>query len=319
LGASPWFWLFIALSLVALGLALGSGQIAWVDLFNSESNLAKALFWKVRFPRVLAAAAVGGGLALVGAVLQSSLRNPLADPFLLGISSAAATGAVVALAAGWAGARFGTSAIAALLCLTLLDRLAFRGGSFSNSTLLIGGVAVTYLLSAVTGLVVALSDPGKTRGLVFWLMGGFNSLDPLSVVLCSAGLLVSVLYLTAQSGQLDLLAAGDETAHTLGLRPEKLRRTLFLVCSVVVGLSVATAGGIGFVGILVPHIARRFCGVSHRLLLPICLFGGAALTVGADLVARTVISPREIPVGLLTALLGAPFFLYQLRRGGGWD
>ena len=301
-----------------LALAVGSGDISWSDLFLVEDSLSKSLFWKIRLPRALSAAAVGSGLALVGAVLQSSLRNPLADPFLLGVSSAAAVGAVVALAFGWPEMRFGFSIACALACLFVLDRVAYRGGVFSTHSLLLAGVAVTYLLSAMTGVVVVLADPTKTRGLMFWLMGGFSKLDPVSTILCTLAVGCSAAYLTTIHGRLDTLALGDESAHILGLRPNRLRRILFFVCALIVGLTVATAGGIGFVGILVPHIARLFCGVSHRILLPLCVFGGGSLTLLADTFARTVISPREIPVGLLTALMGAPFFLHQLRKGNGY-
>jgi ABC-type Fe3+-siderophore transport system permease subunit len=313
-----WSWFALFSFALILALAVGSGRIEWADLFTAEPNLGKSLFWNLRFPRALAAATVGGGLAVVGAVLQSSLRNPMADPFLLGVSSASATGAVIVLALGWESARFGSSVLAALMCLVLLDRLAYQRGVFSNHTLLIAGVALTYLLAAITGLVVTLSDPSKTRGLMFWLMGGFSSLDPVSTGICSVVLVLSSLYLYSISNDLDVLASGDEAAHVLGVRPNLLRRRLFLVSSLVVGVSVATAGGIGFVGILVPHLARMFCGVSHRQLLPLCLLGGATLTLLADTFSRTVIAPREIPVGLITALLGAPFFLHQLRKGGGW-
>jgi len=301
-----------------LALVVGSGEIAWVEIFGSEPSLGKSLFWNLRFPRAVAAAAVGGGLALVGAVLQSSLRNPLADPFLLGISSAAALGAVSSLAFGHSNLRFPVAIVCALLCLLFLDRTAYRKGAFSTHNLLLAGVAVTYLLSAGTGVVVLLADPTRTRGLMFWLMGGFSTLDPASTLLCALVVGMSGAWLCSISGKLDVLALGDESAHILGLRPHGLRRLLFVTASVVVGLTVATAGGIGFVGILVPHLARLFCGVSHRTLLPLCLLGGATLTLLADTFARTVISPREIPVGLLTALLGAPFFLHQLRRGQGF-
>ena len=296
---------------------MGSGEISFADILHPE-ELGGALFWKIRFPRVLAASAVGGGLAVVGAVLQSSLRNPLADPFLLGVSSASATGAVCALSLGLFAWRFPLSVLCALLCLLLLDKLSYRKGLFSHHTLLLAGVALTYLLSAVTGLVITLSDPAKTRGLMFWLMGGFSSLEPSSALASVLALGIAVAFLWGQATELDILASGDEAAHVLGVRPNRLRRGLFLLCSLVVGVAVATAGGIGFVGIMVPHLARTFCGVSHRQLLPLCLFGGAALTLLADTFARSVISPREIPVGLITALLGAPFFLHQLRRGKGW-
>ncbi len=316
--AGHWLsWLVLLSVSVLFALTVGSGELAWSELFNG-SSASSALFWKIRFPRVLAAVSVGASLAIVGAVLQSGLRNPLADPFLLGVSSASATGAVCALALGKFELRFPVAIIAALLCLFLLDRLSYRRGLFDHHTLLLAGVALTYLLSAVTGLVVTLSDPSKTRGLMFWLMGGFSSVDGGSAILTSLVLLGATAYLITLSEDLDILATGDEAAHVLGVRPDRLRRRLFLLCSFLVGLSVATAGGIGFVGILVPHLARTLCGVSHRQLLPLCLLGGATLTLLSDTFCRTVFSPREIPVGLLTALLGAPFFLRRLKSGRGW-
>jgi iron complex transport system permease protein len=245
------------------------------------------------------------------------LRNPLADPFLIGVSSASATGSVVALALGWQEARYLIAALAALLTLLFLDRVAFRHHCFSDHHLLIGGVALTYLFSALTGLVVALSEPETTRGLLFWLMGGFSDQEPLGTVLALTTLALAGVVLAGHVNDLDALAAGDETAHVLGLRPHRLRRRLFLICSLLVGVAVATAGGIGFVGVLVPHLARLSCGVSHRSVLLLSVLGGAALTVGSDAVARSLFSPQEIPVGLLTALLGAPFFLYQLQKGRG--
>lgn len=315
-----WLPVAIALFIVSfiVALSVGSGEISLSDVFAGETTLGSTLFWKLRFPRAVAAAAVGGGLALVGAVLQSGLRNPLADPFLLGVSSAAAVGAVAALAFGMPEMRFPLSVGTALLCLLFLDKLSFRSGTFSTHSLLLGGVAVTYLFSAFTGVIVILADPSKTRGLLFWLMGGFSNLDQTAVWLSALGVCLTGVYLYRRADQLDMLALGDESAHVLGLRPDQLRRFLFLLCALIVGLTVATAGGIGFVGILVPHIARTLCGVSHKRLLPLCLVGGATLTLLSDTVARAALSPKEIPVGLLTALLGAPFFLRQLQRGKGF-
>lgn len=317
-----WRWGAVLVLILFLGLATGAGTIHWSSLFapsdlSSQGVTSRLLFWHLRFPRVLTAAAVGAGLAVVGAVLQSLLRNPLADPFLIGVSSASAAGTVVALAAGWLEARFGVSVGAALATLLLLDFMAFRRQRWNDHYLLVAGVAITYLFTAVTGLVVALADPEKTRGLLFWLMGGFFERDALGTGLSVAVLIAVCCFLFGKANDLDVLAAGDETAHVLGLRPHKLRRQLFFVSSLLVGIAVATAGGIGFVGMIVPHLARLSCGVNHRRLLILCALGGASLTVGADTLARTILSPREIPVGLITALVGAPFFLYQLHRGRG--
>ncbi len=302
---------------MGLALVCGSGEILWKDLLPGAELDApsRALFWQLRFPRVLTAAAVGGALAVVGAVLQTMLRNPLADPFLIGVSSASATGTVLALAAGISQGRFALSAMAALGTLIFLDSVAYRQHRFSDHHLLVAGVALTYLFSALTGLVIALSDPQTTRGLMFWLMGGFSDHEPWGTWLSMATLLVCTALLMRRGRELDILAAGDETAHVLGVRPHQLRRTLFLLCSLMVGIAVATAGGIGFVGVLVPHIARLYCGINHQALLLLSAVGGATLTVAADTLARTAMAPQEIPVGLITALLGAPFFLLQLQRG----
>ncbi len=314
-----WPWLVGLLGALLLGLGSGAGDIAWSELLSSSPDgvLSRSLFWQLRFPRVLTAATVGATLAVVGAVLQTMLRNPLADPFLIGVSSASATGTVLALALGFSDSRFLWAAAAAMLTLLFLDSVAYRQQRFSDHHLLVAGVALTYLTSSITGLIIALSDPEKTRGLLFWLMGGFADHEPLATGLGLSGLLLACLFLGSKARDLDLLAAGDETAHVLGLRPDRLRRQLFLLCSVLVGVAVATAGGIGFVGVLVPHLARLTCGVSHRPLLLLSAVGGAGLTVLSDTVARTALAPQEMPVGLITALLGAPFFLYQLQRGRG--
>ncbi len=312
-----WFAVFLAVSFLALWC--GSGDIVWSSLWSSDPDSAtsKLLFWQLRFPRVLTAAAVGASLAVVGTVLQTMLRNPLADPFLIGVSSASATGAVLALALGFYQGRFACASLAALATLLFLDNMAYRQQRFSDHHLLVAGVALTYLFSAITGLVIALGDPSTTRGLMFWLMGGFSDIDPLATWLSVIGLGLAAALLVRHSRELDILAAGDETAHVLGVRPHALRRRLFVICSALVGIVVATAGGIGFVGVLVPHVARFFCGVRHRDVLLLSAVGGATLTMLADTLARTILSPQEIPVGLVTALLGAPFFLFQLQRGRG--
>lgn len=313
----PW----TAALLLALGISLcsGAGHIEWSSLLGSDpaGETSRLLFWQLRLPRVLTAAAVGAALAVVGAVLQTMLRNPLADPFLIGVSSASAAGSVLALAAGWSGGRYPCAALAALATLIFLDRVAYRNQRFSDHHLLVAGVALTYLFSAVTGLVVALSDPHLTRGLLFWLMGGFADSEPLAAALVVSVLAVAGVFLAGRAAELDMLAAGEETSHVLGLRPHKLRRRLFLLCSALVGVAVATAGGIGFVGVLVPHLARLSCGVSHRSVLLLSALGGATLTVAADTVGRVALAPQEVPVGLITALLGAPFFLAQIHQGRG--
>ncbi len=311
-------WLALFFLVLLHALMSGSAALDWGSVFDlaaeEPGSPSRLLFWEIRFPRVLTALAVGAGLALVGATLQTMLRNPLADPFLLGVSSSAATGAALALAFGWSEGRFPLSIAFALVGLILLDRLSYRGGAFSDHRLLVAGFTLTYLLSAVTGLIIALADSRVSRGLLFWLMGGFSEFDRLSTGLCLLVLVLAGGILAYRADHLDLLAAGDETAHILGLRPHRFRRQLFVLCSLVIGVAVATSGGIGFVGVVIPHLARLYCGVRHRAVLILCALGGGGLTLFADTLARTVIAPKELPVGLITALIGGPYFLWQLNR-----
>lgn len=271
-------------------------------------------------PRVLLGAVVGAGLAVAGTVLQALVRNQLADPFLLGASSGASAGAVLVIVygagAGLAALTVPLAAFAGSMgALVAVYAMARRGGTMTTGRLILAGVAVQYILSALTSLVLVLAaHPDQIRTVLFWTLGGLGGARWDELALPSAALLVGTGLLLALARPLDLLLAGEEGAHTLGLDTARFRAAVFVLTSLVIGVLVAYSGAIGFVGLMVPHAARMVVGAGHRALLPVAALGGAVFLVLADLVARTAAAPEEIPVGVVTALIGGPFFLWMLRR-----
>ncbi|MFD8629215.1 FecCD family ABC transporter permease [Streptomyces hygroscopicus] len=311
-------------ALVAVGT--GSADIPPLDVARTIDThlgapweplppLRDSIVWNLRLPRVLLAALVGAGLAVCGTVLQAVTRNPLADPYLLGVSAGASTGAVLVLVLGFGalGLPVGafTGAMAAFGCVLLL-----LGRSLGSATkVVLSGVVASQLFSALTSLVVVRSgDAERTRAVTFWLLGSLASADWTSVSVCTAtttaGLLVCLLY----ARHLDALAFGRETASTLGFSPHRTEMLLYGTTAVVTGALVAASGAIGFVGLLVPHAARMLAGATHRVLLPSSALLGAVFLIWADTAARSLFGAQELPVGVLTALLGVPAFAALLRR-----
>ncbi|WP_240658609.1 FecCD family ABC transporter permease [Microbacterium sp. CPCC 204701] len=281
----------------------------------------EAIVWNVRVPRVLLGLVVGAGLALCGAVLQAMVRNMLADPYVLGISGGASTGAAGAILFG-VGAVVGEYAlpvsafVGALAAALLVFAIARAGGMVSSLRLLLSGIAVGYALSAATSLLIFASDSAEgSRSVTFWLLGSL-ALARWDAVLSIVLVVVAVTFaaLVWSGRRLDALAAGDETAHTLGVSPNRTRVGLLVVVSLCTGAVVAAAGAIGFVGLVIPHLARRLVGSVHARMLPVTALLGALFLVWADALARTVMAPRELPIGILTALVGAPFLLVLVRR-----
>lgn len=285
------------------------------------ASAQEAIVWDVRLPRVLLAAAVGAGLAVCGAVLQAMVRNVLADPYLLGISSGASTGAAAAILFGIGGglgafalpiSAFVGAAVAALAVFAL----ARSGGRMTSIRLVMAGVAVGYALSAATSVLIFSSEsPEGARSVMFWLLGSLALAQWGPTLLVVVVIVLVTVALTILWGRnLDALAIGDETALTLGIPPARLRVQLLLVVSLCIGAIVAASGSIGFVGLVLPHLARRLVGASHRRMLPLTALLGATFLVAADIVARTVWSPRELPIGIVTALIGAPVLVLLVRR-----
>ncbi len=333
---------FSALLLVGLLFALGFGavRIPWGDLFSliaskmggspSPGGL-EVVFWQLRVPRALLAVFVGATLAVAGAMMQGLFRNPLADPGLVGVSSGAALGAVVMIVIGdqlpilevLRGPLLIPIAamLGAWVVTLLIFQLASQSGSTSVATLLLAGIAINAFAGAVIGLCTFLADDGQLRSLNFWMLGSLGIADwgSLAMTLPFCAILLLAAPRTAMA--LNALAIGEPEAGHLGFRPQSLKKFIIVLTAVGVGGCVAQTGMIGFVGLVVPHLIRLMVGPDHRSLLPLSALLGAALLLNADTLARTMVSPAEMPIGILTAAVGAPFFLallWQQKRKLSW-
>ena len=300
-------------------LPAGSSLCALASLGTNACGLTQDQFdilFQIRLPRILLAAAVGGSLATAGAGYQALLRNPLAEPYLLGISNGAAVGTMIALiffgANEWVRPLLAfTGAIAATFAVYRLAR--GRAGA-TPERLILAGVIVTTFLSSVIVFVTTLMDATRIRSFTFWLLGDLSgsskTLLPVAITIAALG----ALALTLNARSLNLLMLGERDAFDLGVEVGRVRIVVFLVASLLVGSSVAASGSVGYVGLVVPHLARLSLGSDNRISIPAAALGGALFVIVADTVARTIIAPRELPVGAITALIGAPLFIYLLRR-----
>ena len=300
----------------------------WVGTEEDWTQAQFNIIWLIRFPRVLLGVFVGAGLAVVGVTMQALVRNPLADPYILGISSGASVGAVAALAFG-VFAFAGIYAISlgaflgSLLTFVIVFLLAQSNGRLVPTRLILSGVAVAYFFSGLTSFMTLTSDQRElARTVLAWLLGSLAGTDWGELTLPAAVLVVGSLYLTLQARSLNALIVGDETAATLGVDLTRFRQQLFLMVSLITGTMVAVSGAIGFVGLMIPHIVRLLVGTDHRRVLPVSIFVGSIFLIWVDVVARIAFAPVELPVGVITALLGGPFFLWLLRQQwisrGGW-
>lgn len=318
----------VLLASCAVATATGPASLGVSDVMTVVANrmgltdvalprIAEGIVWDLRLPRTLLAAVCGAGLAVCGAVLQSLLRNPLADPFLLGVSAGASTGAVavVVLGAGIGTIGLTTGAfIGALTAFLLVIALATLAGG-GTARVILAGVAGTQLFSAITSYIVITSaDAEQTRGVLFWLLGSLARARWDDVLLagtvCAAGIAVCL----SRAGHLDAFAFGTDAAATLGVPVRQARALLLVTTALLTATLVAAAGAIGFVGLVVPHAARLLVGPAHRAMLPVTALIGAILLVWVDTLARTVAAPLEVPVGVVTALVGVPAFAVLLAR-----
>jgi iron complex transport system permease protein len=282
-----------------------------------EESTAVILF-QLRLPRVLLAALVGGALATAGAVFQALFRNPMADPAIIGVSSGAAMGAIAVILAGggaalWGMGVSGAAFLGALATAFLVYRLARLGPTVQVATLLLAGIAVAAIISAGISMVMTFSGQ-EIRSIYFWLLGGLGARGWQSLEAALPFVALGMVAAAANVGDLNLTVLGEERAAQLGLDTERFKRLMLGTGAILTAAAVSVAGLIGFVGLMTPHILRLVIGADHRRLIPASILGGASFMVLADLAARTAVSPEEIPVGAVTALLGGPFFLYLLRR-----
>jgi iron complex transport system permease protein len=324
--------LFVGLVLVSLfSVTLGSVRVPFshalkivaaklpLGIHHGWSETEEIIVLKVRLPRILLGIIVGAGLSVAGVIFQGLLRNPLSDPFILGTSSGAALGATLALTLGIGGLLLGNFALpvvaflGSFLAMLFVYNLAQVGGRVGLETLLLSGVIVNAFLSSLVMFIMSLARRDASA-ILFWLMGSLAEVDWTLIKVVYGYITVSLCVLYFYSRELNLLALGEEQAQHLGVEIEKVKKILFFVVSLVVGACVSSSGMIGFIGLMVPHISRLLLGPDHHLLIPCSALCGGIIMVAADTLARTVFAPVEIPVGIITALAGTPFFIYLLRR-----
>jgi len=291
---------------------------------EASHDPAAIILIQVRLPRILLSFMVGGCLAAVGVGLQALLRNPLADPYVLGISSGAALGAAMALLLGIGTTVFAVSALplcafaGGLISILLVYRVAVSYGHLPVHTLLLAGVILNAIFSALIMFITSIAEPNRSFGIMSWLMGTLMAPDYLALAALAVYLLVGGLILFRQGGALNLLTLGEESARALGVEVERVKKAVFLSSALMTGAVVSVSGLIGFVGMVIPHAMRLLVGADHRLLLPAAALAGGMFLTLADALARTLLAPGEIRVGVVTALVGGPVFIYLLmaKKGG---
>lgn len=337
LDMAGWIWvpvLLVGLALAGVGASLLVGPatisqrdirevlvdrlLPWIDSAGPSPTIDQ-IIWDIRLPRALLGLVVGASLAVAGTVLQALVRNPLADPFVLGVSSGASLAAVAVLIFGSAslgGASLTAAAfVGALVSLAVVALLARGPAGYTPTRLVLSGVALSYALSGLTSWLIFHGDNDRAAASVlFWLLGSLGAAAWPDLGAPTVILVVCVALLIRRASQLDALVMGDETATTLGLDLRRFRRTLLIVTSLITGAAVSVSGGIGFVGLMMPHLARLVLGASHRKVLLTSAAAGAAFLVWVDLCARTVAQPSELPLGIITSVVGGPAFIVLMRR-----
>lgn len=314
---------------VFLSMLFGSEVLKPSDVFETlmarirgqnVSELNNTILFQIRLPRILLASIVGGSLAAAGGIFQAILKNPLADPYILGISSGAALGVIISLTTQLNFGIFGFTSttimafIGATLTLYAVYRLSRIKGKTPPQTMLLAGVMVNAIIFAAILFITSIVRYDQLYMIFFWLMGYLRSPDYTSLIIIFALSGAGLAIIFTQARSLNILTLDDETAQSLGIDIETVRRRIFIAGSLLVAAAVSISGPIGFLGIMIPHAVRLLVGCDYRLMLPMAVISGAIFLVITDTLARTIISPAEIPVGIITALTGGPFFLYLMRR-----
>lgn len=322
---------FVFVMVAILSISLGTADIGlikilrgifgWVsDPVRGWTDTDRVIIFQVRLPRIILAGIVGATLSVSGVVFQAIFRNPLADPYILGISSGSAVGAILAIISG-AGLSFlsipAASFCGALLTIMLVLGIAGTGYRFQTNTLLLAGVIVGSFFSAIIMFLVSITQDERLHSIIFWLMGDLSLSKYNEIIIVTPFVIIGCLIIYLHAHPLNLIVTGEETALQLGVEVERVKRLLLITASLITGVVVSVSGVIGFVGLIVPHMMRMVFGSDHRLLLPVSGLFGLSFLVVADTIARIIIAPVELPVGVITAIFGAPFFIYLLRRKGG--
>jgi iron complex transport system permease protein len=287
-----------------------------LGLKGAGTETERAIILSLRVPRALLAGLVGAGLSVSGAIFQALLRNPLADPYILGVSSGAAVGAIIAILMGLSTLSIGlplASFIGALLTIFIVFNFGKQDGKIHPNTLLLAGVIIGSFLSALIMFFISISQKEELHTIIFWLMGDFSFSNPQAVYMISPYIFFGFIFLYLRARQLNLILSGEESALQMGVDVERLKLISYLLASLITAASVSVCGLIGFVGLIVPHSVRLIFGPDHRLLLPSAALIGASFLIASDTFARTLLAPTELPVGVITAAFGGPFFIYLLR------
>jgi iron complex transport system permease protein len=318
---SPLGWLMgIFLSLGICMGALFLGSLDTHSLLNSE--IGHNILWNIRLPRVLLAFVIGASLSLAGVMIQSNVRNPLADPSLIGVSAGAALGAALMIVAAdfvdiqahyYIPVAAFVGGILATIAVLKLGRNEMPGGM---ALLILAGIAINVVAASLIGLLTYLATDSALRHITFWSLGSLASANYFWLTLCSSALLMVCIWLPKQHRKLDAILLGQAEANTMGVDVKRLQAQSIVFVALLAALAVSACGIIGFIGLVTPHIGRMLIGASHRYLLPFSFFLGGSLLVIADGIARTIIAPAELPIGIVTALLGAPVFIWLLIREG---
>jgi len=320
--------LLVFVTVVVLAAGLGTESVSWARAVSDSGSVDHAILFDVRLPRIALSALAGAGLAAVGVAFQALLRNPLAEPYILGVSGGAALGATLVIALGLpiagilgAAAVPASAMLGGIAATALVYAVSRAGGQGSSTSMLLAGVIVNAIAGALITFIKTLVSAAKAQDLLFWLMGFIDVPSPATLLAVFAYVAIGGAVLLADAGRLNLLSLGDETAQYLGVNVRSLERRVYVASSLVVGGIVSVTGLIGFVGLVVPHALRRVLGPDHRILLPNSIVMGATMLVLCDLVSRAAFRwlGTEPPVGAVTALIGGPLFLMLLRRrAGGW-
>ena len=287
-----------------------------LGLKGAETETERAIILSLRLPRALLAGLVGAGLSVSGAIFQALLRNPLADPYILGVSSGAAVGAIIAVLMGLSSLSIGlplASFIGAFLTILIVFNFGRQNGKMHPNTLLLAGVIIGSFLSALIMFFISISQKEELHTIIFWLMGDFSFSNPQAVYMIFPYIFLGFIFLYLRARQLNLILSGEESSLQMGVDVERLKLISYLLASLITAASVSVCGLIGFVGLIVPHSVRLIFGPDHRLLLPSAALIGASFLIASDTFARTLLAPTELPVGVITAAFGGPFFIYLLR------
>ncbi|MGD0780703.1 MAG: iron chelate uptake ABC transporter family permease subunit [Dehalococcoidales bacterium] len=294
-------------------------KLPFINIDQTWSNTTATIVLDIRLPRILLAGLVGSALAIAGATYQGLFRNPLADPYLIGVAQGASLGAVIGflLPAAWNLTGIGVipmfAFIGAIVATIIVYLLARRGKSLPVSTLILAGVALSALLSSIVSYLI-ISSGNKLHNIIFWMMGSFSSSNWSQVLIVLPYVAIGTAVIVIFARLLNVMQLDEEQAQQLGVNVESLKLILLAAATLITAASVSFVGTIGFVGIIIPHAVRLIWGADHRFLLPLAILTGAIFMILTDLISRTVLAPTEIPIGVITAICGAPFFLYLLRR-----